>query len=106
MPLRGQQNLTNLGGKPKEPKPITCKVEQTTPQKPIGKQKIKGQGNKMGRARIWVSSTRERTRHEKKTFEEQHKVQKLTNTQKNLANGFFWCVPIEKKMTNKIPKEE
>jgi hypothetical protein len=42
MPLRGQQNLTNLGAKPKEPKPNMCRVEQTISQKPIGKQNIKG----------------------------------------------------------------
>jgi hypothetical protein len=56
---------------------------------------IKGEGDKMGRARIWVSSIRERKRCKGKTLKE------LTNTKKNLTNGLPWCMPIEKRMTNK-----
>lgn len=34
-----------------EPRIITCKVEQTTPQKPIRKQMIKSEGDNIGKAK-------------------------------------------------------
>jgi hypothetical protein len=33
-------------------------------------------------------------------------VHKLINIEKGLANGLLWCMPIEKKMTNKILEEK
>jgi len=61
---------------------------------------IKCEGDKMGRARIWVSSIKERKRCKGKTFK------KLTNTKKNPTNGLVWCMPIKERMTNKAFEEE
>jgi len=61
---------------------------------------ITGEGDKMGRARIWVSSIRERKKCKRKTLKE------LTNTKKNPTNGLPWCMPIEKRMSNKALEEE
>jgi hypothetical protein len=61
---------------------------------------IKGEGNKMGKVRIWVSLIRERKRCKGKTLEE------LTNTKRSPTNRLPWHMPIEEIMTNKALEEE
>jgi hypothetical protein len=53
------------------------------------------------RLRIWVSLVRERNKHEGKTHEEQHKVQKWARANRSLARRLPYHVPIHKRMIDK-----